>query len=361
MFIIVRAVMELAKKRIEKNPLTDILSKLTEEQRNRLQAGIMETMNGHEVLGEGKDGQSCLSGQFPPFVSPQSMLLQGLSAYNLITSQSQSSSNSSSMQVDSDTQQDKNSQESTQPQNLPQPFEEPQTSSEVEGNSIMALDDQCKATEDPENDNDLVQSKEEVESSIEINSKPLNEQSCNQEIQSEVKEPTEQALLNDSSPTIKDAGKDQIEIISGIGDGKELDIENDLENIWSGFITRNKKNRVGVDAYLVSGDIIEFFTDYNLNISHRTTIEELSKITPAILGRIILTSQNDTQNSLFKEYITYFSSKSCLGIVQLRPQILLYLLPQSEHSQKAIKTKVDHMIGVIISTSKLLTTDKPKS
>jgi len=39
---------------------------------------------------------------------------------------------------------------------------------------------------------------------------------------------------------------------------------------WSGFITKSKKNRVGVDAHLIYGKDIAL-SDYNLNINFRTT------------------------------------------------------------------------------------------
>ena len=50
--------------------------------------------------------------------------------------------------------------------------------------------------------------------------------------------------------------------------------------VWSGFFTRNKTNRVGSDAFKVSGDHMEVFLPqdlYNLNVSHRTNFEDLEK------------------------------------------------------------------------------------
>jgi len=39
-------------------------------------------------------------------------------------------------------------------------------------------------------------------------------------------------------------------------------LEDDDKNIWSGFVTRNKQNRVLMEAYLVSGREMEkFLTD----------------------------------------------------------------------------------------------------
>ena len=55
-------------------------------------------------------------------------------------------------------------------------------------------------------------------------------------------------------------------------------IEDDERNIWSGFVTRNKQNRVLMDAYLVSGSHMDrYLTDqeHNLNITHLTTLQSM--------------------------------------------------------------------------------------
>ncbi len=98
---------------------------------------------------------------------------------------------------------------------------------------------------------------------------------------------------------------------------KEIVIADDLDHVWSGFITRGKQNRVGVDAYLLQGDVAEFFTDYNLNISHRTTLEELAKLGPAILGVVVFTSQNETQTALFASYLDYFAKKERVWSIRI--------------------------------------------
>eukprot|EP01022_Parablepharisma_sp_SALTPOND_P022744 TRINITY_DN463_c0_g1_i1.p1 TRINITY_DN463_c0_g1~~TRINITY_DN463_c0_g1_i1.p1 ORF type:complete len:683 (-),score=57.33 TRINITY_DN463_c0_g1_i1:2519-4567(-) len=134
---------------------------------------------------------------------------------------------------------------------------------------------------------------------------------------------------------------------------RDIVIADELEHVWSGFITRNKQNRVGVDAHLVSGDLAEFFTDYNLNISHRTSLDELNRIGPAILGMIVFTSQNETQNALFDSYIDYFAKKERAGIIHIRPHILIYLVPPCEYTKKYVQTKESHMLGVLVNTNKL--------
>ena len=55
-------------------------------------------------------------------------------------------------------------------------------------------------------------------------------------------------------------------------------LNDDEKNIWSGFVTRNKQNRVLMDAYLVCGqDMERFLTDqeHNLNVSHFTTLDSM--------------------------------------------------------------------------------------
>ncbi len=92
-------------------------------------------------------------------------------------------------------------------------------------------------------------------------------------------------------------------------EGRKNAIEDMYEQVWSGFFTRSKLHRVGVDAYLVSGNVADHLTDYNLNISHRTTLEEAAKVSSAVVGVVAFTSQNETQNVLFGGYVDYFSGK----------------------------------------------------
>lgn len=89
----------------------------------------------------------------------------------------------------------------------------------------------------------------------------------------------------------------------------EKSIEESHEQVWSGFFTRSKQHRVGVDAYLISGNVVDLLTDYNLNISHRTALEDVPRISSTIHGIVAFTSQNGTQDLLFDNYIEYFASK----------------------------------------------------
>lgn len=46
-----------------------------------------------------------------------------------------------------------------------------------------------------------------------------------------------------------------------------LNNENKIE--WTGYITVNKKQRVGVDAYFLKGDSSSFPEEHNLNVKLR--------------------------------------------------------------------------------------------
>lgn len=102
------------------------------------------------------------------------------------------------------------------------------------------------------------------------------------------------------------------------------------EHFWSGFITRNKQHRVGVDATLISGEEISLI-EYNLNISLRTVYEEVLKKKPKAVA--IFTPSNETQNTIFLDYINYFNEKQRAGVVTIR-NFYLYLLPPGEEAKK---------------------------
>jgi len=56
--------------------------------------------------------------------------------------------------------------------------------------------------------------------------------------------------------------------------------------VWSGFMTRSRSHKVGVDATLVRGHADFLSTIYHLNITHRITFEEVKKY--EILGVVTL-------------------------------------------------------------------------
>ena len=116
----------------------------------------------------------------------------------------------------------------------------------------------------------------------------------------------------------------------------------ETEHFWSGFITRNKQHRVGVDATLVSGEEISL-VEYNLNISHRTVYDEVLKKKPKAVA--VFTPSNETQNNIFVDYINYFNEKQRAGVVTIR-NYLLYLLPPGDESKKIHEIKDLQILGV---------------
>lgn len=120
------------------------------------------------------------------------------------------------------------------------------------------------------------------------------------------------------------------------------------EHFWSGFITRNKQHRVGVDATLISGEEISL-VEYNLNISLRTMYEEVFKKKSKAVA--IFTPSNETQNNIFLDYINYFNEKQRVGVVTIR-NYLIYLLPPGEESKKIYpEIKELQILGVFVDVN----------
>lgn len=125
--------------------------------------------------------------------------------------------------------------------------------------------------------------------------------------------------------------------------------EENLKHLWSGFITRNKINKVGVDAHQIRNDCSEFLaTDYNLNVSHRTQFEDIFK--KPIVGIIAFCPQNETQCEPFDEYLKYFTEKDRAGVVSLKNHTM-YILPPCEISRKFYQNPKKHLLGIFVNTN----------
>jgi len=131
--------------------------------------------------------------------------------------------------------------------------------------------------------------------------------------------------------------------------------EENLKNIWGGFLTKNKKDRVCVDAYQIRNECSEFLNnEYNLNVSHRTQIEDIMK--RPIIGIIAFSPQNATQCEIFLDYINYFNEKNRVGVINLKNQMILYLVPPSDFSRKFYQNPKKHLLGIFVNS-----TAEPKS
>lgn len=95
---------------------------------------------------------------------------------------------------------------------------------------------------------------------------------------------------------------------------KSKSIFEDLIHLWSGFLTSKKKNRVGVDAYLIKGNISESILDYNLNISQKIDLTFFNNNNVDVSGILIFSPSNETQHDIFNIY---------LSKLQLKQKVLL--------------------------------------
>lgn len=102
--------------------------------------------------------------------------------------------------------------------------------------------------------------------------------------------------------------------------------------VWSGFMSRTTKSRVGVDAYLLQGseDLLPPNL-HHLNITHRVPFSEVGK--NKVLALMALEASNSTQESSFSEYLKYFTDKQRAGYVLLKAAAV-YLLPPGPEALK---------------------------
>jgi RNA recognition motif-containing protein len=123
--------------------------------------------------------------------------------------------------------------------------------------------------------------------------------------------------------------------------------------VWSGFMTRSKRNRVGVDATLLEGsaDCLQSNV-YHLNITHRVHFAEVTK--HLCLGKIALEAANETQADEFREYIRYFLLKDRAGFIQLKA-CSLYILPPCDLACSLFpKLESSQLLGVFSDPTKKL-------
>lgn len=131
-------------------------------------------------------------------------------------------------------------------------------------------------------------------------------------------------------------------------------IEETYEMFWSGFITKSIKNHVGVDGYFISGDYQvaqeEIFTlkIHNMNVSHKSNVEELLKRPP--LAVVLFIPSNETQKPRFCEYRSYFKEKRIIGIVNHFKNKIVYIFPYYEEIKHLISGIPDglFMIGFVV-------------
>jgi len=162
---------------------------------------------------------------------------------------------------------------------------------------------------------------------------------------------TLQGLLAQKNQAPKEAEKQEEPIIKAAPAAVIEEEVPEGETIWSGFITKNKQNRVGVDANLITGDELILKDYFNLNISHRTLYDEVSKREPRTI--VVFVPTNGTQASLFEEYKKYFEEKSRAGVVTLKKNVL-YLMPPCEEAFKIHKFGQNEILGVFTDNGEVI-------
>jgi RNA recognition motif-containing protein len=127
--------------------------------------------------------------------------------------------------------------------------------------------------------------------------------------------------------------------------------------VWSGFMTRSKNYRVGIDATLVQGSEDCFPpTLYHVNISHRVQISEITKF--YILGLVTIEASNETQQEIFDGYLKYFSEKQRAGYIPMKSSVLYICPPIDEIKNIYNNIKDTQLLGVFVDTQRK--PEKPK-
>jgi len=105
-------------------------------------------------------------------------------------------------------------------------------------------------------------------------------------------------------------------------------VPQEKELIWSGFLSRSKKHRVGVDAYRVKGTFEFPESLYHLDISYRSPYPDSASFKSLLL----LEADNETQEAEFKKYIEYFETRGKAGFIPLGKQSL-YIVPPGDFAK----------------------------
>ena len=133
---------------------------------------------------------------------------------------------------------------------------------------------------------------------------------------------------------------------------KEYSLEGEnVQIIWSGFLTKNNKDRTGVDMYKIRGNIDDnIIKEININICNRISYDEVMK--KRELGLVAISPQSITQKENFDSFINYLNEKQRCGVVNLSGnKYILYLVSPSEFSQKFYVNPKKHLLGIFVDNS----------
>ena len=133
---------------------------------------------------------------------------------------------------------------------------------------------------------------------------------------------------------------------------KEYSLEGEnVQIIWSGFLTKNNKDRTGVDMYKIRGNIDDnIIKEININICNRISYDEVMK--KRELGLVAISPQSITQKENFDSFINYLNEKQRCGVVNLSGnKYILYLVSPSEFSKKFYVNPKKHLLGIFVDNS----------
>lgn len=121
--------------------------------------------------------------------------------------------------------------------------------------------------------------------------------------------------------------------------------------VWSGFMTRSKKYKVGIDATLVEGKEDCFPpTLYHIDISHRVHVKDASKYQQ--LALLTFEASNGLHDETFAEYVKYFKEKERAGYIGIKNTVL-YLCPPIEEVRRIYPRLEDHqLLGIFVDPTK---------
>ena len=133
---------------------------------------------------------------------------------------------------------------------------------------------------------------------------------------------------------------------------KQYSLEGEnLQLIWSGFLTKNGKDRTNVDMYKIRGNIDDsIIKEISINIYNRIPNDEVMK--KRELALVAITPQSITQKDNFDSFINYLNEKQRCGLINLNGnKYTLYLVSPSEFSKRFYVNPKKHLLGILVDNS----------
>lgn len=158
------------------------------------------------------------------------------------------------------------------------------------------------------------------------------------------------------STTSKSNSDSDVSSLNGSQSEEEIDFakkysleEENLENVWIGFLQKLNKGRIKVDIYLIRGNLPDgIFKQYYLNIQNKATYEDIMKRN--IISIMALSPSDVAQVEGFEEYIKYFSEKERAGVIYI-DKYVLYIVSPGPFSRKFYLNPKHHLLAILEDNS----------